>query len=218
MSPPTVILADEEPLFRSALRVALEAEAGCQVVADVDSVDKVLQCMAVQAPDLVVLSIGLTGPGGSAAASSVKAAAAHTRVLVLGRDEDRSVMVAAFETGADGFTTRASGLDDLVQAVGSVLGGHSWVPPHLLGGLLRHLIDRRRQRAEAEERVARLSRREREVLVLLCGGHNHEEISQRLVISPQTVRTHIQNVLTKLEVHSRLAATVVAYEAGLMAA
>jgi DNA-binding NarL/FixJ family response regulator len=85
----------------------------------------------------------------------------------------------------------------------------------MLGGLLRELVNRRREFDATADRIDRLSQREREVLRELAAGHDGDAIACRLFISPQTVRTHIQNVLAKLEVHSRLEAADLAREYGL---
>ena len=84
----------------------------------------------------------------------------------------------------------------------------------MLGGLLGNLIERRRRDAGATARFERLTRREREILALIARGEDRDEIADRLVISPQTARTHIQNVLTKLEVHSRIDAARFAHDHG----
>ena len=98
-------------------------------------------------------------------------------------------------------------------AVTTVFEGHAYIPPPLLGGLLHELVQSNRaQQPVADARFDRLSKREREVLDLLAAGKDQVGIARTLVISPQTARTHIQNVLGKLEVHSRLEAVALALE------
>jgi DNA-binding NarL/FixJ family response regulator len=95
-----------------------------------------------------------------------------------------------------------------------VLRGEAVVPRRLLGALLGTLIQRRRRDNEAAARFARLTRREREILTLVADGEDRQSIARALFISPQTARTHIQNMLTKLEVHSRIEAARFAHEHG----
>jgi DNA-binding NarL/FixJ family response regulator len=93
-----------------------------------------------------------------------------------------------------------------------------FVPPRLLAPLLKGLILRRREEDDVARRAARLTRREKEVFALLVDGHDHEKIAEALVISRATARTHVQNVLRKLEVHSRLEATALAIHHDLVSA
>jgi DNA-binding NarL/FixJ family response regulator len=112
----------------------------------------------------------------------------------------------ALESGAAGFVTRAGPLGDLITAIRSVHRGEAMVPPMMLGPLLAALIRRRREQAVVLQRISMLTRREREVLVLVCRGADSRTIAEALVISPETARTHVQNVLSKLGVHSRIEA------------
>jgi DNA-binding NarL/FixJ family response regulator len=136
-------------------------------------------------------------------------------VLVLGTDDTPELLVAAIEAGADGYVTTDAAIEDLCAALENVAAGHAMIPPEMLGSLLRTLIERRREHSAAMERYLRLSERERQVLTLLVGGLDKEDIAAELVISAHTARTHIQNVLTKLEVHSRLEAVALAAELDL---
>src|ERR671918_729742 len=105
-------------------------------------------------------------------------------------------------------------LTDLIDAIRAVHRGDTLIPARMLGDLLGRLIDRRQQQSDAVRRIGRLTTREREVLNLLAQGGDNDTIAQALVISPQTARTHIQNVLVKLGVHSRLEAAALAIRNG----
>jgi DNA-binding NarL/FixJ family response regulator len=102
------------------------------------------------------------------------------------------------------------GISEIVAGCHALLRGEAFVPPRLLAPLLKGLIVRRREDDGVSQRVDRLSRREKEVFELLVSGHDQRGIANELVISPATARTHLQNVLRKLEVHSRLEATALA--------
>jgi DNA-binding NarL/FixJ family response regulator len=130
--------------------------------------------------------------------------------------DDVDVLVAALEAGATGFVGRSGDVVELLAAIHAVVSGESVIPGHLLGGLLRHLIERRREDSEAHERFRTLSNREQEVLRLLGQGLDQAGIAHALLISPQTARTHIQNVLAKLGVHSRVEAAGFAVEHGFV--
>jgi DNA-binding NarL/FixJ family response regulator len=124
----------------------------------------------------------------------------------LARDEDQIALLDALEAGAAGFITRTSALGELITAIRAIHRGEAMVPPMMLGPLLAALIRRRREQANVMQRLSSLTRREREVLLLVCRGAHSRSIAEELVISPETARTHVQNVLSKLGVHSRVEA------------
>lgn len=218
MSGQSVVLADRHRLFRSALRATLEANTALRVVAEASDVTSALRHVQRWQPHLLLLDADLGAPTGlRETLGRIHLAAPETAVLVIDDSPDLAVLMAILEAGALGYATRADPLEDFMRATTAVLGGEASVPPRLLGGLLRNLIDRRRALSEAQRRFARLSPREQEVLRLLADGLDQGEIARELVISPQTARTHIQRVLSKLEVHSRMDAARLAHENGLVA-
>ena len=211
-----VVLADGHALFREAVRVAFESGGDIQVVAEArDGIEAVTQA-ATWDPDVAVIDTGLPNRDGIRATSMIADAAPRTRTLCVAPDGDAlALCVAAFEAGANGFITKASPLSELIEATRAVARGETLVPPAMLGDLLRRLLHHRREQDEALRRLDRLTRREREVLALLTDGADNDRIAQMLVVSPQTARTHIQNVLGKLEVHSRLEAAMFVTQNGI---
>jgi DNA-binding NarL/FixJ family response regulator len=127
-------------------------------------------------------------------------------VLILEDDGSQSILVQALEAGASGFVSKDQRLVELMNAIRVVHQGGTSIPPQMLEALLGFLLGRRRKIDDAHLRLSRLTRREREVLVLLAEGANNDAIAKILVISPETARTHIQNLMSKLGVHSRLQA------------
>ncbi|MGH9177608.1 MAG: LuxR C-terminal-related transcriptional regulator [Acidimicrobiales bacterium] len=204
--PLRVLLADEHRLLRSALRVSIDAEPDLAVADETASGPEAVSLAAAIRPDVVVLSLGVQETGGLVACGQLRDAELPVRVLVLAETADRSVLVRAMEAGADGFVSRDARLEDIVGAVRAVGRGEASIPSRMLGGLLQELVLRRRQQDAVVERFSRLSRREREVLALLGEGCDSAQIAAALVISPQTARTHVQNVLSKLGAHSRVEA------------
>ena len=136
-------------------------------------------------------------------------------VIVLAPQVREPELLAALEAGALGYVSRAEPLHRLVYDVRGALRGEACLPRHMLAPVLRLLIDRRRAEDERSERLSRLSRREREVLDHMVHGAGNDEMAAALFLSQATVRTHVQNILGKLEVHSRLEAISFAHEAGL---
>jgi DNA-binding NarL/FixJ family response regulator len=205
-----VILADGHALFREAITSALEAHDEIVVVADVgDGLGAIGKAVQLR-PDCAFLDVHLAGIDGIEATRRIKERLPGCAVIVLSPNEDDALLVAAIEAGANGFLTKDCPLTDLIAAARSVLRGEVVVPPRLLPPLLSGLMRHRKEQDEAMRRLARLTRREREVLALLADGAGNDRIAEELVISPQTARTHVQNLITKLGVHSRLEAAMFA--------
>lgn len=201
-----VLLADEQSLFREAVKVVLSNEADIVIVGEattgLEAIDRVEQERA----DVALLDADLPNCDGIRATQQICLRSPACRVIVFSGQEDEQVLVEALEAGASGYLTKQSPLVDLIAATRAVHRGEALVPPRMLGALLQRLIIRRRERDEALRRLAQLTRREREVLGLLAQGADNDAIARELVISPETARTHIQNLLGKLGVHSRLEA------------
>lgn len=211
-----VLLADEQSLFREAVRVVLSREADIEVVGEArDGLQAVAEVERLK-PDVALLDSNLPNCDGVHATFQITERAPGCRVILVTGQEEQRVLIDALEAGASGYLTKESPLVDLIEAVRAVHRGEVLVPPRMLGALLRQLIQRRREHDVAANRMANLTRREREVLALLAQGADNERIAQRLVISPETARTHVQNVLGKLEVHSRLEAAAFVRQNGLL--
>jgi DNA-binding NarL/FixJ family response regulator len=211
-----ILLADGHSLFREALSTALSAEPDLLVVGEArDGLEAVAEAARTE-PQVAVLDADLPNCDGVRAASLIRDKLPDCRIVILAADEDPDTLASAIEAGASGYLTKASPLTDLVDAIRSVHRGDTLVPSRMLGSLLERLILRRQDHDEAVRRLSRLTSREREVLTLLAQGGDNDSIAQVLVISPQTARTHIQNVLVKLGVHSRLEAAALAIQNGLI--
>jgi DNA-binding NarL/FixJ family response regulator len=211
-----VILADGHALFREAIASALEANDEIVVIADVGDGHGAIAKATQLRPDCVFLDVQLAGIDGIEATRRIKERLPACAVIVLAPSEDEAPLVAAVEAGASGFLTKDCPLTDLIDAAHAVLRGEMVVPPRLLAPLLSGLMNHRKEQDEAMRRLARLTRREREVLALLAQGAGNETIAEGLVISPQTARTHVQNLITKLGVHSRLEAAMFAAHNGIL--
>lgn len=211
-----ILLADGHSLFREALSTALAAEPDLLVVGEArDGLEAVAEAARTE-PQVAVLDADLPNCDGVRAAALISDRLPDCRIVLLAADEDPDILASAIEAGASGYLTKASPLTELVDAIRSVHRGDTLVPSRMLGSLLERLIRRRQEHDEALRRLSRLTSREREVLTLLAQGGDNDSIAQVLVISPQTARTHIQNVLVKLGVHSRLEAAALAIQNGLV--
>jgi DNA-binding NarL/FixJ family response regulator len=201
-----ILFADDEALFREAVRLVLDNEPDLLVIAEAATGCEAASLAEELAPDVAIISSDLGLCDQEEPVKLILERSTACRVLVLARGEDQTALLEALEMGAAGFITRTHPVGDLVNAIRAVYRGEAMVPPMMLGPLLAALIRRRREQAAVMQRISQLTRREREVLALVCRGADSRSIAEELVISPETARTHIQNVLSKLGVHSRLEA------------
>jgi DNA-binding NarL/FixJ family response regulator len=211
-----VLLAAHHALFREALRRGLESYEDLVVVGEArDSQDAVEEAKRT-VPHVAILDLLLPITATEPAPALIKEIVPRCRVLVLGTDEDLQLLIHILDQGASGYLTREAPLAELVAAIRTLHHGDALIPPRLLGPLLTNLLTRRRERSRAAAHVATLTPREREVLALLTEGADNERIARELVISPQTARTHIQNIFGKLSVHSRLEAAAFVTQNGVL--
>jgi DNA-binding NarL/FixJ family response regulator len=165
------------------------------------------------APAALTLSAGQSD--GIALIGRVRAAHAQLRVIVLATTDDPHRAVRALQAGAGGWVAKESSLGRLMAVIRGVARDETHLPPSLLTGVIRELTAARRDRTESERLVETLTPREKQVLRCMVAGLGRQAVADRLYLSPHTVRTHMQNVLGKLGVHSTLAAVALARRAGV---
>jgi two-component system NarL family response regulator len=214
--PIRILLADQHALFREALRTGLENEADLRVVAQARTGTEAVIEADRTVPHVAIVDADLPAGDAGPTIAELKERLPRCGVLVLGTDEDSRRLVDLLDAGANGYLTKEAPLSELVDATRSINAGDTLIPRRMLGPLLTALLQRRREQDHAHDRLARLTRREREVLALLANGADNEAIAAVLVISPQTARTHIQNILGKLSVHSRLEAAAFVTQNGIL--
>ena len=202
----SVIIADEHSLFRQAVRSALETEDDLTVVAEAADGFETVALAEQHKPDVVLIDADLPNSSGVHTTRLIHERSPACKVLVLSDHPDSTALFDAMQAGACGFMTKSAPLKELIRSTRAMLQGETIVPPSMLGHLLSQLVENRSEQNNVMRRLARLTRREREVLSLLVEGGDNDVVANRLVISPETARTHIQNILGKLDVHSRLEA------------
>ena len=211
-----VMLADGQSLFREAMRVVFETQPDFHVVGEAaDGMQAVAEAERTE-PDVALIDANLPNGDGIRASSMIAQRVPGCRILVLCEDEDERTLISSLEAGGTGFVTKGSPIGELIETTRRVHKGETTIPAQMLGALLARLITRKREHDDALLRLGKLTRREREVLALLAQGADNAGIAQPLVISPETARTHVQNVLGKLGVHSRLEAAAFVVQNGLL--
>jgi DNA-binding NarL/FixJ family response regulator len=211
----TVVIADDQELVRSGLQLVLEAR-GCEVVGSAGDGREAVDVVRRTRPDVVLMDIRMPVMDGIAATRELTHAGVESRVLVLTTyDLDRYVY-EALKAGAAGFLLKATPPDRLVAGIETVAAGEALLAPALTRRLIEEHLRRPPPYDGVPEEFGALTEREREVLVLMARGFSNDEIAEELFVAPATVKTHVNRVLAKLGVASRVQAVVLAYESGLV--
>ena len=205
-----LLVLSPDPNLAGVLAAAVSHDPTFEVLGTVPEPDDLDDMVQKWIPTVTVISLAL--PGSLDALASIDP---QTATLALDEVEDPEAMLAALESGADGYAVLEEGLDKLIDAIRAVASGTAWVPPTLLGHLLRHVVRRRRAEREALELLEQLTPREREVFELAARGYGHVEVAEELYISAATARTHLQHGFGKLDLHSRAELVALAARCGL---
>jgi DNA-binding NarL/FixJ family response regulator len=205
-----VLLADDHPVFLGGLRALLESTPGIEVVGQAVTGAQAVTLAADCLPDVVVMDIQMPGLNGIDATRRIVARSPHIGVLILTMFDDDESVFAAMRAGARGYLLKGSAPPDVVRAVETVGSGEAVFGP----AVARRLIDFFTTSAAAYP-FPELTEREREILDLLAQGRSNTDIARRFVISAKTVRNHVSNIFTKLQVADRAQAIVRARDAGL---
>jgi NarL family two-component system response regulator LiaR len=168
-------------------------------------------------PDVITIEVAPFGDAVGGVLRELVAARPRARVMVLSSDHDIAHAVEAARAGAVAWVAKEQGAAELERVLRGVLRGESWFPADMLGEILRELRADVIRAQQQHDSLSMLSSREREVLLAMMAGKRGSQIAQELMISGDTVRTHIRNLFAKLDVHSRLEAVRVARAAGLSA-
>lgn len=196
-----VVIADDHTVVRQGIRGVLEEVDGLEVVAEAADGDQALALIAEHEPDVVVLDVTMPGKTGLEVARELRDRGQDVRVLVLSMHDDPEYVLQAVRAGADGYVLKDVAPAELREAVQAVHEGREYFSAQVTHQISVGL----RQEIEAEQvrsRIASLTPREREVLLLVADGLTNREIGERLDISPRTVETHRERVMGKLRIRS----------------
>jgi DNA-binding NarL/FixJ family response regulator len=210
-----VLIADDQALVRAGFSRLLEAEDGIDVVAEaVNGREAVDACRRLR-PDIAMMDIRMPVLDGIAATREVTSRQA-TRVLVLTTYDRDEYVYSALEAGASGFLLKDCPPDDLIRALHTVAAGDALLAPTVTRRLISDFVAARATYRDAAPQLARLTARERQVLLHLGAGLSNSEIAANLFVGETTVKTHVASVLDKLGLRDRVQAVVYAYESGLV--
>ena len=211
----SVVIADDQELVRSGLRMVLEAR-GIQVLGEAADGRQAIELVQQHAADVVLMDIRMPVLDGIAATRELVARSAGSRVLVLTTYDLDEYVYGALRAGAAGFLLKATPAERLVAGIETVAAGDALLAPGLTRRLIEEHISRPPPSSGVPEPLQVLTDRELEVLVLMARGRSNDEIAADLVVSEATVKTHVNRVLGKLGLRGRVQAVVLAYEVGLV--
>lgn len=209
MPPTRVLIVDDHEMVAQGLSEVLDAEEEIDVVGRAGTVRDAQRMAAQLSPDVVVMDYRLPDGDGLMATTAIRDRDPQTAVVMVTASDHDTVVAAAIEAGCSGFVTKDRAAQDVVAAVRAAARGEAGFPAAVLGRLLG------RSRT-APRATGALTPRELEVLQLLADGLSTREIAERFVLSISTVRNHVQNILTKLDAHSKLEAVSVAMRQGIV--
>ena len=208
---PSLLIADDHPLFRAALRQAARDALGEVELFEAGTLDAVLALLDAQPQvDLVLLDLHMPGNHGLAGLAAVRAQHPGVAVIVVSANDDPRVVRRALDHGAAGYLPKSSGLDELRDAIRSVLACEQWLPASLRGAVAR--AQSSEHDTELAGRLASLSPQQFRVLTLVAQGLLNKQIADRLDVQERTVKAHLSAIFDRLGVRNRTQAGVVLRE------
>jgi len=216
-NPISVLIVDDERTFGEALQLALSHEDDLEILDVTTDGEHAIDAATDRAPDVVIMDVSMPGMSGIEATRRIKEARPQTQVVILSGHDDEHLLARAIQAGAVGLLRKTEAVANVADTVRQAKDGMLLHDDDEIERALRRLRHRRDADDDARRRLERLTPRETEILGLMAKGHAPEEISSELKMSPNTLRTHTQNVLTKLGVHSKMEALVLAIRYGKVA-
>ena len=209
----SVLIADDEPAFRSGLRALLRSAADLDLVGDAATGDEAIRLAADLQPDIILMDINMPGANGIEATRRIVTTSPHIGILMLTMFEDDDSVFAAMRAGARGYLLKGALKAEILRAIQAVSSGGVIFGAAIAQRMMRYFTGLKP--VEPVALFPELTEREREILTLIAQGQSNAAIAERLVISPKTVSNHISNIFSKLQVADRAQAVIRAREAGL---
>jgi DNA-binding NarL/FixJ family response regulator len=216
--PVRVLLADDQAMVRTGFKMLLDAEDDVTVVGEAATGAQAVTLARAHRPDVVLMDIRMPVLDGIEATRQIAATRGldTVRVLILTTYDTDANVYDALEAGASGFLLKDSGAAELLHAIRVIAAGDALLAPTVTRRLIAQFTAARATRHLAEQRLAALTHREREVLTLVAHGLTNDEIATRLTLSPATARTHVSRAMVKLGARDRAQLVVIAYQTGLV--
>ena len=209
----SILIADDEPAFRSGLRALLKSEQDLFLVGEAANGNDAVHLAAEAQPDIILMDINMPGINGIEAARRILNTSPHIGILMLTMFEDDDMVFAAMRAGARGYLLKGVLKAEILRAIHTVSAGGVVFGAAIAQRMMKYFSGLKP--VGPAELFPELTEREREILNLISQGYNNTEIANKLVLAPKTVRNHISNIFDKLQVADRAQAIVRAREAGM---
>jgi DNA-binding NarL/FixJ family response regulator len=209
-----VLIADDQSMVRSGLRLILEAESDIAVTAEAGDGAEAVRVARREKPDVVLMDVRMPNMDGLQATRQITETDPDIKVIVLTTFDIDDYVYGALRAGASGFLLKDAEGDQLVDAIRVVASGEALIAPSVTKRLISEFAER--PETTELEGLDDLTERELEVLAQVAKGLSNAEIAEELYVSETTVKTHVSHILTKLHLRDRVQAVVVAYESGLV--
>jgi two-component system response regulator NreC len=216
MSTIRLLLVDDHAVVRAGLRMLLSADPELAIVGEAENGAEGVRMALELLPDVALMDISMPDMNGIEATRRIKAAAPGVAVLALTMHEDDQYFFEMLAAGASGYVPKRAAPDDLIAAIHAVKGGGMFLFPSLARVLVQDYLGRTARPGEPVRAFDVLTDREREVLVLIAQGLSNQDIADQLVISVKTVNRHRENIMSKLNLHTRVELVRYAIEKGLI--
>jgi DNA-binding NarL/FixJ family response regulator len=210
--PVRILIADDHPLTRDGIKAALSSDSDIDVVGEATNGEEAVKLAESIQPDVILMDVRMPGLGGIPATREITRNVPGTRVLILTVEEAQARVGEAIQAGAAGYLLKDVDADALTRAVRLAAEGCAVIHPDLT----RQFVDEMRSLSSGERSTTALSSREIEVLQMIAYGSTNKEVADALAISPQTVKTYLERVFTKLGVSDRTRAVAVALKLGIL--
>jgi len=212
-----VVLVDDQTLVRTGFRLMLDETGDIEVVGEAADGSRALSVVTRTRPDVVLMDVRMPGLDGIEATRRIRSGPHPAKVIILTTFDLDEYVLAGLRAGASGFLLKDALAADLISAVRVVAAGEAVAAPSVTRRLIAHYLGSAPPRAAADQRLAALTAREREVLTLVTRGLANAEIASALTLSESTVKTHLGRILAKLGLRDRVQAVILGYECGLAA-
>lgn len=196
-----LLLVDDHEVVRSGLHMLLQNEPDVEIVGEVATAEEALELVADRKPDVVVMDIGLPGMSGIEAAQTILELQPSTAIVALTIHEDEEYFFKMLDAGASGYVPKRAAPEELLKAIRAAASGEVYLYPSLAKLLVQDYLTE--SAGSDQQELGDLTPREMEVLELVAEGMTNREMGQELTISPKTVARHRENIMRKLNLHSR---------------
>jgi len=213
VEPIRILIADDHPHFRDGLRALLVSASDLEVVGEAADGEEAISLDADLQPDVILMDLGMPGVGGIETTRRILRTSPHIAILVISMFEDEDSVFAALQAGARGYLLKGALKAEILRSIRAVASGEAIFGPAVARRLMQYFSNP--HPAGPPDAFPELTEREHEILELIARHETNPEIAKRLYLSPKTVRNHVSNIFTKLQVADRAQAIIRAREAGL---